>query len=248
MRWLVLAVVGCSHAAAPALESHRAPAPIELLPSDQMIEHSRRALELVALPPLPAKRGIDLAEEKTCRAHLRAVQRNMDGLSDVETLVRIAAETNGDCRIDTDAMLGAEAPLHSGGCRGPSATEAKQAWLRVALVASTRARRAVAMRNLAMLAWYEAIWRRDPAVWIAVGDAFVRAVDVTDDREELSRFAVDAYENALRVTTYLEDALAIGRRLAAITEGAAADRAYALRAISARIAASARPRVSTASR
>jgi hypothetical protein len=246
---VVIGLVGCSQVTPNAIESHRAPSTITLLPPDQLIERDYRAWQLVELPSLPEKRGIDLAEDKACRAELLHVQSIRPKPDELARLVRTAAQSDGDCRVDTDELLAAMAPFRVGGCMGATSEEAKIAWVRVAIVASTRARRAAALRNVAMLAWREATWSREIERWLAAGDAFVRAIDASTEREELAVWAVDAYENALRVTIYGDDARVIGARLAAITEGAAGDRAYALRAISARVAASARlqTRASTSS-
>jgi hypothetical protein len=236
MRWFViLALVACSRSTSPpTIAAHfEARAPVE--DATKLIEHE---LVLMKLPPLPPKRGIDLAGDKPCRAHLaRALAVRGDSWpGDIQRLIHIATLTGGDCRIDTDALLGSEAPYFVGGCRGARSEDALITWNRVAIVATTRARRAVALRNVAALAWHEARGYGAITDWIAVGDAYVRAAAADPDALDLSLAAVDAYENALRVPRVLhweissEDVAQIDRKLAQIVDGSAGDRARALRA------------------
>jgi hypothetical protein len=246
MRWPVLvALVACSRQApAPTIASHHE-ARVEVARTTELATRSYRELELVELPPLPAKRGIDLGEEKTCRAHYRHVQRiyngelggsDADRTDDVRRLARVAIQAGGDCRIDTDALFASEAPYHFGGCRGVSPREGVIAWTRVAAVASTPARRAAALHNLASVAWMNALRERHIDPWIDAGTAYVRAAQSDPSDRVLSGWAVDAFENALRtpladhVAITREQVLRIDRMLAHVSDGQAADRARALRA------------------
>jgi hypothetical protein len=236
MRWLVITLVACSHAPpTPAPLSARHDLQVEITPATELIQRDER---LVELPPLPAKRGIDIAGDQSCRAHLAAVQR-YDARThddDLQRLIRVATLTGGDCRIDADALLAEAAPIRIGGCMGASIEDAKLAWTRVALVATTRARRAAALRNVATLAWDAARFSIGTAAWIAAGDAYVKASDADRDALDLSTAAVDGYENALRVPFVQRTQITranvahIAGKLGAILDGPAADRARAIRA------------------
>ena len=228
MRWLVLALAACATPSAPAIESRCA------VPAVVASKPPIRYLDLVAMPPLPEKRGFDRIEERACRAQYEHVKRMpyqplVVELDEMHRLVRLAVDAGGDCRIDTDAMLAAQASYHIGGCRGPSADEAFGSWVRLAAVASTRARRAAALRNVASLAWRIARSSGDSVdAWIDVGDRFVRAADADPNALVLSIAAVEAYERALSRAS--RDAMKkIRRRLERIVDGSAGDRARALR-------------------
>lgn len=222
---------------APIASHHEARVAIAL--DAKLVTADYRDLELFGLPPLPPKRGLDLVEEATCRAHYAHVLAGR-GSSDVREddlrrLARIASQITGDCRIDADALFAEDAPYNLGGCTGTAPAEAIIAWRRIAAVASTRARRAAALRNLAALAWRIAVYDVRVDAWIDVGDAYVLAADADPNDPVLSRFAVDAYENALRVPFATDIAIEpaqrrrVARGLERITDGAAGDRARALR-------------------
>ena len=244
MRWsLVVTLAACTRSTAPApvIAAHHVGTSVAAARVTVWIDHDD--LGMVALPDLPAKRGIDRIEESTCRAHLKHVQ----GLSrklvsyeqredDMNRLARAAMQVGGDCRIDTDEMFEANAPTRVGGCMGASVDEALLAWRRVAAVASSPARRAAALRNVATLAWRDA--QREGVVdrWILAGDAHVSAAASDSNDLALSSLAVDAYENALRTplvakrTIDRAKVIEIAHKLERITDGSAADRARALRA------------------
>ena len=180
-------------------------------------------LDLVELPPVPEKRGLDLAGEATCRT---LFERG----DDLHRLIRVATLTGGDCQIDVDGMLGAYAPYRIGGCTGASVDEAVVAWKRVALVATTHGRLRAALNNVAQLSWYLAWSLSTPDAWADAGDAFVRA-SREDDALELASRAVDAYENALRRPKLSPKLVArIARGLEQVHDGVAGDRAHPLRA------------------
>lgn len=248
VRWLVLAVlVACSHPAAPppVLAGQGAPR-VELDASAKLISRGYRDLALVELPPLPARRGLDLREEASCRAHLDYVRRvlawdvsvSADEHDDaLRRLARVARAHRGDCRIDADALLAADAPRRVGGCTGSSTAYATRAWTLVAVVASTPGRRAAASANVARIAWRHAESWSTVEAWIAAGEAHVRALRASTGDATLARWAVAAYENALRTprairgqTITAAQVARIASGLARITEGPAADRARAIRA------------------
>jgi hypothetical protein len=230
MRWLVIALVACSHqASAPTTISSRHDAPVAIAPAAGLIDHAYVAL--VALPPLPEKRGLELSGDKACRAHLTQVRSydHRTRADDLQRLIRVATLTGGDCRIDADEMLAADAPYRIGGCTGASLDEAILAWTRVAMVATTRARRSAALRNVASLAWDSATRGGVVAEWLVAGDAYVKASQSDRDTLELSTYAVDAYENALRMHPAAADVERIANKLDEIVDGTAGDRARAIR-------------------
>jgi len=102
-----------------------------------------------------------------------------------------------------------------------------------AQVATSSARRAVAVRNLATLRWRRAEGRADPDAWAVAAEAMHAAADADRD-PALLVIALDGWDNALRVGRG-----AIGRELAdriragldrAAAAGAAGDRVGELRA------------------
>lgn len=218
---MVVFAVACHAPAAQPVISARTVTVVDVAkPLDLSKDFS---LDLVALPPLPEKRGIDLAGEGMCRALL-------ERRDDLPRLVRVATLTGGDCQIDVDRLLGDWAPYRVGGCTGASPDEAMLAWNRVALVATTQGRRRAALYNVAQLAWYFAWRTTDADAWTNAGDAFVRA-SRDDDALVLAVRAVDAYENALRLPKLSAKQVGrIARGLAQIHDGAAGDRAVELRA------------------
>jgi hypothetical protein len=225
MRWLAVCLfAACSHAApAPqTIESRVATAKHVTTPSSN--------LEMVMLPPLPSRRGIDLADEKACRAHYNHVAAGRTS-DDMNRLVYAASATTGDCRIDTDALFERLASYRVGGCTGVPIEEAQETWSRLAVVASTRARRVAAYRNLAVLAWWSMRGEREPAAWIHVGDVSLRAAKLDPNGSDLAIAAIDAYEGALTLKQPIkrEQVTHVDRMLAQIVDGAAGDRARLLR-------------------
>lgn len=182
-------------------------------------------MTLVDLPPPPAKRG-----EASCASDVeRAVRIRVDSFAD-QQLVRQAFATGGDCRIEVDMHFAAYAPSSIGGCMGASPDEAIRPWSLVAAAASTRERRAAALRNVAALSWRMARYAQTADAWVDAGDRFLAAIDADPDTLELSLAAVAAYEHAIRISRDREQLAKITRRLERIVDGEAADRARALRA------------------
>jgi hypothetical protein len=189
-------------------------------------------LELVAMPPLPARHRLDVLAERACRAHLEVARGFVDDThEDLRRLVRVAIETGGDCRIEADDLLAERAARRIGGCTGTSPEIAIEQWALVAAVGSTHARRAAAQRNVATLAMWIADYTDDAARWITAGDAFVKAVALDRDDQTLSAAAVESYLRAVTQKKLAPEQKAhAAHMLERIVDGAAGDRARLLRA------------------
>ena len=221
VRWLLILLAACgSPPPRPALSAYCATPRL----ADTTRGRERDFKTLVELPPLPAKRGA-----LSCSTDVeRAVRIRIEPFED-QQLVRHAIARGGDCRIEVDAHFASYAPYRIGGCTGASADEALRPWTLVAAVASTPARRAAALRNVAALAWRLARYGENADAWIEAGDRYLAAIEADPNTLELSLAAVAAYEHAIRVSRDRDQIAKITRRLAQIVDGAAADRARALR-------------------
>jgi hypothetical protein len=228
MRWLLLVLVACAHHYDAPIASHR-----EAVDAPHV---AREPADLVAIPTLPPKRLVESSTEAVCRAsYTRLAAKRWryreDTIVELRELVARAIEAGGDCRIDVDALVASRVARGIGGCGGPTLAEAMESWDLLAAVATTPYRRRAALRNAASLAHWQAKRSLSGSLWRYAGDRYLRAAAAEPDDEQLSIYAVDAYEQAVVSPSFVRSELVrVAHALERITDGSAADRARVLRA------------------